>query len=175
MCRWMAERVTYTFQLSIGPAQLGYKFSTGGGPRFPEALAVHLNEYLDPVEPIKPDHIKTTSSCTALHDILSWALADEGEGILLSQPFYGRFELDFFNRSKVNVVYVDTDAETCFDVDVVDKYEKALLRSNAAGVQVRAIMIINPHNPLGELTIQFPKGPVLTSQANVTPATPSLA
>lgn len=83
--------------------------------------------------------------------MLSWAIAEEGDGILVSRPVYGRFELDFTNRSGVKVVYADTDEENCFDEDVVDKYERAIVESAAAGVAVKAILIVNPNNPLGNL------------------------
>lgn len=113
-------------------------------------MAVHLNEYLQPCEPITADDIKVTGAATPMHEILAWGLADPGDGILTSRPVYGRFELDFGNRAQVDVVYADTDAENCFDEDVVEKFEEALVRSEAQGVKIKAILIVNPHNPLGE-------------------------
>ncbi|EQK99772.1 Pyridoxal phosphate-dependent transferase, major region, subdomain 1 [Ophiocordyceps sinensis CO18] len=130
--------------------QFSYGFSSAGGRRFPAALAVHLNEYLQPCEPITADDIKVTGAATPMHEILAWGLADPGDGILTSRPVYGRFELDFGNRAQVDVVYADTDAENCFDEDVVEKFEEALVRSEAQGVKIKAILIVNPHNPLGE-------------------------
>ncbi|POR34207.1 1-aminocyclopropane-1-carboxylate synthase-like protein 1 [Tolypocladium paradoxum] len=130
--------------------QFWYGFTIGGGPRFPTALAVHLNEYLKPHEPITADNIKVTGSATPMHETLAWGLADPGDGILTSRPVYGRFELDFGNRAEVSVVYADTYAENCFDEDVVDKFEEALLRSEAEGVKIKAVLIVNPHNPLGK-------------------------
>lgn len=99
--------------------------------------------------PITADNIKVTGSATPMHEILAWGLADPGDGILTSRPVYGRFELDFGNRAEVSVVYADTHAENCFDEDVVDRFEEALLRSEAEGVKIKAILIVNPHNPLG--------------------------
>ncbi|GJN69272.1 hypothetical protein PLICBS_003320 [Purpureocillium lilacinum] len=130
--------------------QFTYGFSTAGGSRFPAALAVHLNQYLKPHKPITAEHIQVTGSATPLHEILAWGLADPGDGILTSRPVYGRFELDFGNRAEVKIVYADTHAENCFDEDVVDKFEEALARSEAEGVTIRAILIVNPHNPLGK-------------------------
>ncbi|EFY95481.1 1-aminocyclopropane-1-carboxylate synthase [Metarhizium robertsii] len=130
--------------------QFTYGFSLAGGARFPTALAVHLNEYLRPYTPITADHIKVTGSATPMHEILAWGLADPGDGIMTSRPVYGRFELDFGNRAEVSVVYADTDAENVFDEDVVDKFEDALVKSEAAGVKIRAVLIVNPHNPLGK-------------------------
>ncbi|PHH76869.1 hypothetical protein CDD82_3767 [Ophiocordyceps australis] len=136
-----------------------YAFSHAGGPRFPAALAVHLNEYLKPHEPIVADNIKVTGSASPMHEILAWGLADAGDGILTSRPVYGRFELDFGNRAQVNVVYADTHAEDCFHEDVVDKFEEALLRSEHNGVSIKALLIVNPHNPLGRC---YPRETLIT-------------
>ena len=136
-------------QVKFESQQFTYGFSTAGGSRFPAALAVHLNEYLKPHKPITAEHIQVTGSATPLHEILAWGLAAPGDGILTSRPVYGRFELDFGNRAEVKIVYADTHAENCFDEDVVDKFEEALARSEAEGVTIRAILIVNPHNPLG--------------------------
>lgn len=125
-------------------------FNYGTSDRFPKALAAHLTEYLNPVLPIEPEHVRSTSSCTALHDMLSWAMADPGDAILLNRPIYGRFELDFTNRSQVKILYADTDAETCTQPSAVQKYEEAIERAAAAGTAVRAILIVNPNNPLGK-------------------------
>ncbi|KAM4065323.1 aminotransferase class I and II domain-containing protein [Hirsutella rhossiliensis] len=138
----------------VNAAHFSYGFSTAGGRRFPAALAVHLNEYLQPHEPITADHIKVTSAATSMHDILAWGLADPGDGILASRPVYGRFELDFGNRAQVNVVYADSAADNCFAENVVDKFEAAAAQSEARGVNIKAVLIVNPHNPLG---ICYPK------------------
>lgn len=161
--------------------QFTYGFSLAGGARFPTALAVHLNEYLRPYTPITADHIKVTGSATPMHEILAWGLADPGDGIMTSRPVYGRFELDFGNRADVSVVYADTDAENVFDEDVVDKFEDALVKSEAAGVKIRAVLIVNPHNPLGTLPFNSSShrhhltchlvGPF--EKGNVIPETPS--
>lgn len=100
---------------------------------------------------------------------------------MTSRPVYGRFELDFGNRADVSVVYADTDAENVFDEDVVDKFEDALVKSEAAGVKIRAVLIVNPHNPLGTLPFNSSShrhhltchlvGPF--EKGNVIPETPS--
>lgn len=126
-----------------------YRGSVAGGPRFPRAVAAHLNEYLAPHTPIAADTVQCVGAATAMHDVLAWAVADPGDGVLTSRPVYGRFELDFGNKSQVRVVYADTDAEDCFDESVVDRFEEALRRSRADGVEVKMVLIVNPNNPLG--------------------------
>ena len=108
-----------------------------------------MNDHFDPYERLTGDDVKATSAATALHEILAFSLAEADEGILISRPYYGRFELDFGNKAELKVVAAETYAETCFNPDVVDAYEKALVDSNAAGVPIRALLIVNPHTPLG--------------------------
>jgi 1-aminocyclopropane-1-carboxylate synthase len=99
--------------------------------------------------PITSSDIKLTAAATALHDILAYSLCAPGEGILTTKPYYGRFEIDFGNKAGVHVVAADTDHETCFNEDVVDVLEAKMLESERAGVKIRAVLIVNPHNPLG--------------------------
>ncbi|KAM3501178.1 hypothetical protein MY11210_009412 [Beauveria gryllotalpidicola] len=139
---------------SLTAAQVTFEvddFNYGNSDRFPKALAAHLTEYLQPCLPIEPAHVRATSSCSALHDMLAWAVADPGDAILLNRPIYGRFELDFGNREQVRVLYADTDAETCLQVSAIEKYQEALADAAASGIKVRAILIVNPNNPLGKV------------------------
>lgn len=137
------------FQAQLESRHLRYATLDVDVARFSRALANHLNEYMRPYESITADSIRVTSAATAMHDILAWGLADPGDAFLVSRPIYGRFEIDFGNKSQVKLVYADTNAETCFNVDVVEQFEKALVRSDYAAVKIRALLIVNPHNPLG--------------------------
>lgn len=124
-----------------------------------DALATHLNDYFNPYHPVKSEHISVAASTTALHDILAFSLAAPGEGILTSRPHYGRFDIDFGDKAGVKLVLADTDHETCFDESVVDAFEDALVKSEKEGVKIRALLIVNPHNPLGtspSITTPFP-------------------
>lgn len=90
------------------------------------------------------------SSPTALGDMLGFTLAEPGDGILVSRPMYGRFEFDYGVKAGVQIVYADTDPEEVFDPAVVSKYEMALRAAEERGVRIRAVIIMNPHNPVGE-------------------------
>lgn len=126
-----------------------YGYSTAGGQRFPKALATHLNEYFHPYKPLTGDDILATGTATALHEILAFSFGDPGDGILVSRPCYGRFELDFGNKAEMPVVWADSNAENSFKPEVVTYLEEKLLQSNAAGTKIKALLIVNPHNPLG--------------------------
>lgn len=87
--------------------------------------------------------------------MIAFALADHGDAILINRPIYGRFEIDFKNRSGVEVVYADTEASEICKVGVVRRYEEAIEREAERGVRVRALLIVNPHNPLGGCSSDF--------------------
>lgn len=74
---------------------------------------------------------------------------------MTTKPYYGRFELDFGNEAGVQLVAAETDHEQCFDEDVVTALERKLEECEKEGVKLRALLIVNPHNPLGSHTI-FP-------------------
>ncbi|UKZ58134.1 hypothetical protein TrVGV298_011999 [Trichoderma virens] len=143
------EQFANSANVHIPGAAFMYGYSTAGGQRFPKALATHLNEYFHPFKPLTGNDILATGTATALHEILAFSLGDPGDGILLSRPCYGRFELDFGNKAEMPIVWADSNAENCFKPEVVKYLEEKLLESNAAGTKIKALLIVNPHNPLG--------------------------
>lgn len=112
-------------------------------------MAAHMNEYFNPYSLIEPSHILTGAALTSIHEMVGLSIADSGDGILVSRPIYGRFELDFGNTAGLEIVYTDCDGIDPFAPEIVQQYQKALDRSAAKGVKVKAILIVNPHNPLG--------------------------
>lgn len=68
----------------------------------------------------------------------------------MSRPVYGRFELDYGIEAGVQIVYADSGPEEAFTPAVVDRYETALHEAQQRGVTIRAVVLVNPHNPVGE-------------------------
>lgn len=128
-----------------------FRYAYCAAPRLPAALATHFNDYFDPHTPITGEDIKVAAAATALHDILAYSLCAPGEGILTSKPHYGGFVLDFELKAGVKLIAAETDHETCFDEGVVAFFEERLRTSREEGVVVKAVLIVNPHNPLGWL------------------------
>ncbi|KAJ4991688.1 ACC synthase [Stagonosporopsis vannaccii] len=149
-CLIQKELHDFISKVPVPPASFRYAFSTGGGPRLPAAFATHINEYFSPHWAVGGDEVKVTAAATGLHDVLAYSLCETGEGILTSRPYYGRFEIDFGNKAGVRVVPVDTDHEECFSEDIVSAFEKKLKQSNEQGIRIRAVLVVNPHNPLGK-------------------------
>ncbi|OAA55005.1 Pyridoxal phosphate-dependent transferase, major domain protein [Niveomyces insectorum RCEF 264] len=136
--------------VSIPQSAYAYRYSTMGGTRFPAALAAHINTFFRPAAPVRAQDVITASGLTAIHELLGYSLADPGEGILVSRPIYGRFELDFGNTSALRMVYADMDGVVDpLSAAAVPKYAAALQTAQQHGIRVRALLIVNPNNPLG--------------------------
>lgn len=128
---------------------LTYGDGPSGSIPLRRALATFFNDHFNPVKPVHADHLMVTNGCTTAIEHCSWTLAGPGEGILLGRPYYRAFLPDISLRTGVKVVPVSFGAIDPLSPDCVAKYEEALLASNKRGVQVRALMLCHPHNPLG--------------------------
>ncbi|OGM50117.1 aspartate aminotransferase [Aspergillus bombycis] len=143
IAKYINNKVTFTED------SVGYGSSSSTPNRLPIAVAAHLNNILQPLSPVEPETVVVASGITAIGSMLGFALAEPTDGILVSRPVYGRFELDHGVEADVQIVYADTDPEEAFTPAVVDKYETALQRAEDEGTKIRAVLIVNPHNPVG--------------------------
>jgi histidinol-phosphate/aromatic aminotransferase/cobyric acid decarboxylase-like protein len=147
---WIIQPELHDFISRISIPDSAYRYNSSAiAARLPSAFARHINEYFDPWQKVEGTDIRVTAAATSLHDVLAFSLCAPGEGIMTSRPYYGRFEIDFGNKAGVKVVPVDTDQDDCFEDDVVKAFERAWKESEEAGVKVRAVLMVNPHNPLG--------------------------
>lgn len=123
---------------------------------------------------LKPSDIITGNGCSALLDQLFHVLLDEGEGALLSKPYYSGFDRDLKPRSGTVLVGVPLEEEGEQEGDIEKRFGRALRESEAKCVkvrslhpldfkstldadlvcylrsQIRAMIICNPTNPLGK-------------------------
>ena len=120
-----------------------------GGKRIKAAIARFLNKHLSPVLPIMPAHITHTNGCSSAIEHLAWALGNPGDAILLGQPYYGTFVSDLTARFDTQLAYVPFHGVDPLGSEAVQKYEDKLLEVQAKGQRVAALVIANPHNPLG--------------------------
>ncbi|KAL4952636.1 pyridoxal phosphate-dependent transferase [Aspergillus filifer] len=123
--------------------------STASSHPLQPALARHINTYFSPLHSIKPEMVIKCNGCSAAGSMLSFALAEPGDGVLVSRPVYGRFELDYWIEGGVEIVYADTEPNEVFETSCVQLYEEALLEAGRKGVRIKALVLVNPHNPIG--------------------------
>lgn len=115
-------------------------------------MASLINTYFAPVHQIDPGHIVFTNGVTALNSLVALSLTDgnSNDGILLGQPIYGAFYGDLSTLSECQLIYTPFHGEDQFGPGAVTCYEKAFLHAQETGVTVKALVISNPHNPLGQ-------------------------
>ncbi|KAL4744720.1 hypothetical protein BDW72DRAFT_199309 [Aspergillus terricola var. indicus] len=113
------------------------------------AIAATLSRYLRPSKPLRPSHILAINGVSSAIEHCSWALCDPGDGILVGRPYYRGFNRDICLRPAAKLVQVSFEGMDPIGVSAVSRYEEALISSGKQGCAIRAIMLCNPHNPLG--------------------------
>jgi len=119
-------------------------YSTGprGTGRLRRAAATFLTDEFRSRETITADNIFITSGLASAIDALTWAICDEGDGILVPQPYYNGFEMDIPTRSNARVIGVPyqgiegySELDDLFRPDINKKaIEAAFLKAQDGGM-----------------------------------------
>ncbi|KAE8376633.1 PLP-dependent transferase [Aspergillus bertholletiae] len=145
-------------QITVLPLNhLTYSTGPRGSRRLRCAAAAFLNEEFHSRQTITQENIFVTPGVASAIDALTWAICNDGDGILLPQPYYNGFDFDILNRSNGRVVGVKyegvegfSNLDDLFRPDVNKRaLEIALREAKSNGITIRALLISNPHNPLG--------------------------
>jgi 1-aminocyclopropane-1-carboxylate synthase len=128
---------------------LTYNNGPSGSFRSKAAISRFLSRQLNTFKAIDVADVVVTNGVASAMEHCSWAICDPGDGVLLGRPYYPGFLGDLGLRPNVRVVPVSFDAKDPLDVSSVAAYERALLTSSEQGVKIKAVMLCNPHNPLG--------------------------
>ncbi|XP_048463276.1 probable inactive 1-aminocyclopropane-1-carboxylate synthase-like protein 2 [Rhincodon typus] len=151
----LSERLMRADIYQIDPPLLQYPDWKGH-----EFLRVQVGKFLTyyckaPVL-LKPENIVVVNGCGSLFSSLSAVLCDPGDKILLPSPYYGVIKDDIFFYSAVKPLLVHleskvTDEETRPFQLTVGKLEKSMQIAKLQGTRVTAMILTNPHNPLGDI------------------------
>lgn len=143
----MARYVNESFDLPEDA--LTYGEGACGSKRLRAAVSHFVNRHFAPVASVKPAHVNISNGVTTSIEGCAFALANEGDGFLLGQPYYGSFPHDVGDRAAIKAVAVAFGDVDPFSVAAVAKYEDAFNRSERSGTKVKALILCSPHNPLG--------------------------
>lgn len=99
--------------------------------------------------PLSPEHIAVASGASAILEMLSFALCDPGDAILIPAPYYSGFDHDLALRSEARLVRVAL-ASPEFRL-TPGLLEEAFSRAESDGLNVRAVLLNSPQNPLGQV------------------------
>ncbi|KAL7619776.1 hypothetical protein AAE478_010318 [Parahypoxylon ruwenzoriense] len=130
----------------------GYGEGSTGTVRLRTAMAKHLNAHFKPVHEIDSEQITFAAGVTALNEACAQITCnpESKESIMLGMPVYGSFSKDLVMRTGVTPEYVHVGDTNQFSPDCVAAYEAGFEAAKARGVNIRALIICNPHNPLGQ-------------------------
>ncbi|KZO97243.1 PLP-dependent transferase [Calocera viscosa TUFC12733] len=142
----------YNAHLTLTDVDFTYGTDLSGSVRLGKALAAFLNRpdgAFSPLQPIKSEDIVFGAGVSALIDMLAFHIADAGTGVLIAAPYYAGFNSDLNARCGVIPIPVFVDPEDRFGPASLDAFESTLHKAEAKGTKVRAVILCNPHNPLG--------------------------
>uniref|UniRef100_A0A7N8X9D5 1-aminocyclopropane-1-carboxylate synthase homolog (Arabidopsis)(non-functional) n=1 Tax=Mastacembelus armatus TaxID=205130 RepID=A0A7N8X9D5_9TELE len=147
------KRLTKPDMLHIDPCLLQYS-DWRGHTFLREEVAKFLTHYCSSPNPLKADNVKIIyisiwSSC-------GYRVFHVADAILIPIPFYGVITEDLHLYSDVKLFHVPLDCEADgkdsrpFQL-TVGKLEEGLKRAQQEGLIIRAVILMNPHNPLAEI------------------------
>jgi aspartate/methionine/tyrosine aminotransferase len=124
---------------------LGYDAMTGS-MRFREQLGRFMGRtFLGRVFP--PEQISVLAGAGSVLEILFYALADPGDGVLVPTPSYAGFWMDLEMRDGLAIVPVHTPAAGGFRL-TPELLDRAV---ETAGRPVKVLLFTTPDNPLGRV------------------------
>ncbi|KAI1275241.1 putative aminotransferase GliI-like protein [Xylaria sp. FL0933] len=129
--------------------ELNWPHGFWGEARLLTALSSLFNTYFSPSELVGNDDVVLTAGAAGSLDALAWSLCDPGEGILIPCPYHaGAYEI--FLNVHTGIVPIPVDVSSLDDVfgeGMIPTLERGL---RDAPVPVKAVVVTNPHNPLGQ-------------------------
>jgi aspartate/methionine/tyrosine aminotransferase len=136
--------------LGISAQHLSYNNGSMGSHALRKAVSHFLNRHFHPFRAVEPTHVLMTNGCSSAIEHLSWTFVNPGEAILLGKPYYATFIADICLRPEAVVVPVEMGAVDPLSPEAVALYDRAASQfEQRTGKRVRAVMLCNPHNPLG--------------------------
>uniref|UniRef100_A0A8C3B1G6 1-aminocyclopropane-1-carboxylate synthase-like protein 1 n=1 Tax=Cairina moschata TaxID=8855 RepID=A0A8C3B1G6_CAIMO len=155
MSKRLKEQLTQTDMNLMEPPLLQYP-DWKGHMFLREEVARFLTYYCKAPAPLKAENVIVLNGCGSLFSALATVLCDPGEAVLIATPFYGGITRSVFLYGNVKLVYAYLDSKITgtstrpFQL-TVEKLEKALQDAHAEGITVRALILLNPQNPLGDI------------------------
>ncbi|GBM64237.1 1-aminocyclopropane-1-carboxylate synthase-like protein 1 [Araneus ventricosus] len=119
-----------------------------------KALAAVMTEFFETHEPVNPENLFCVSGVTGCIDILAHCLADPGDVILAPTPIYGRIYTNIMQRSRVKLWHIPVITENngaSSEFLTIEKVKKAYNDAISKNHVVKAVFLINPNNPLGDI------------------------
>ncbi|KAH0349178.1 PLP-dependent transferase, partial [Aureobasidium melanogenum] len=136
-------------KIRTSPHDFTYGEGPWGSERLRTAMANHMNKYFQPFSAIYPNDLVFANDITSLCELFGYAIGSPNDGILISRPSYQAFPADFGARAGLKCVFVSFGNVDQFSPAAIENYESTLLEARDQGISIKALLLCNPHNPLG--------------------------
>ncbi|BGO96333.1 hypothetical protein NBRC10512_000333 [Rhodotorula toruloides] len=148
---WLTTLWERKGSLKIERTDLTYGTSILGSHRLLRALAAYYSTYFKPASPGEPQHIATSNGLSSMIEHLAAVISDAEDAWLLPTPWYYSFVRDLGAVSQVRIASVAIPTGQNGTLAEVEAMDAEMERRRRSGVQqkVTAILVTNPHNPLG--------------------------
>lgn len=141
-------------QSSTIPNTAMYYHEWRGTDTFRDAIASLLTDQLKTSKPVDADNLVVTNGLGSAIDLLSHTIVDPGDYMLAPSPYYYRVTNDTGHRAQTQIWNIDLrhdpDESGGFKL-TMEKLESGYQDAVASGANVRGIILINPHNPMGTI------------------------
>lgn len=147
------QKAFYNSKFSLDDVDFTYGTDLSGSVRLGKALSSFVNNpngAFKPLKPIEPDHIVFGAGVSAVLDMTALQIGDPGDGVLIQAPLYAGFNSDLNQRASLKTVPVFVDENDRFGPATLDIFEAGLQKSESEGTKIRAVILCNPHNPIGQ-------------------------
>ncbi|KAL8683208.1 MAG: hypothetical protein Q9186_000820 [Xanthomendoza sp. 1 TL-2023] len=105
------------------------------------ALSSYFNDYFSPILEVLPQHILVAAGVTSIIDLVIFAIAEEGDGILIGRPLYTSFANDVSARAGAKLIPVSGEGKDPMGEEMVEQYEEELQKQGKAGTKIRGIIL----------------------------------
>ncbi|KAJ5604114.1 PLP-dependent transferase [Penicillium hordei] len=126
---------------------------TSGSPALRATVADLINRHFTPSKEVQPQNVIAANGLTGLINSLAYTLLEDNESILMPTPAYNLLVTATEKRNDIHCVFADTEDIDQFCSTDIDDYlaafSAAIDQASDRGNPVKAILLCNPHNPLG--------------------------
>ncbi|KKK25541.1 hypothetical protein P175DRAFT_0445906 [Aspergillus ochraceoroseus IBT 24754] len=126
---------------------LAYSSGIGGCPKTRQWMANLLNCRFHPAKTVDPSHIVLAAGGSFALTALVEQICDPGDGILIATPYWAGLDISISVHYNATIIPVHVPLSEFFRPESVQYYEMAI---ENASVPVKAVLLCNPHNPLGQ-------------------------
>ncbi|KAF3056182.1 1-aminocyclopropane-1-carboxylate synthase 7 [Trichoderma lentiforme] len=143
----MLLEVIRAAQNDLSEEDLAYATGIGGSSKVRNLMAKLFNSYFRPAQSVEVSHIVLAAGGSFALTALVEQICNPGDGILIATPYWAGLDISISIHTHGRVLPVDVPLDKFFLPESVEYYEEALRTSS---MPVKAILLCNPHNPLGQ-------------------------